>query len=622
MRLRPDSIFKSALLIIAFSIANPLAAQPSASGAVEFTADEVHLQDTDVYQYRYRNWENADFGQWGSMSIGSRVQNIANTRRRILVWFDPLVLSARIPHIQRVEFRMKTTDLRDNPPNPILLYRVSEPWVEGLNTYHSGTVEPNAPPHVTTWNQQPDWDARRVWARHQTTRVGDIYVWTWDITELVREWLAFRHGNFGFILVGEGEGSRSYFQPFNSSESSKDYLRPTIVVNGDGGPIVVGPGPEPGPESDLLLHFDFTRKPNRHQVTDLSGRNHHGIIHGAEWIGDKGIYLDRRGDYVEVPHPDLHSDQGLTLVVDCTPLSYNNAWSNLIWKGNYPDCTRNCENREFSLWLSNNGYAHFTATSKDNVGKGQTAIETPPGSFDQGAMITAVIDSGAGLMRIYLDGVEYAAGPFSKAGIRTSEESLFIGGIAEKVLGQYFHGYIRSVRIYGRALELDEIRGMTRPKPKNRLVAKDLCFPDNAVIRGHWGSAIPINEDVHFQKCDRNNLERGFRIRNGMFTHPGNRGPSEMIYEHDGSEGVLSGYATVLDCVPSCGRAGTVKFIIEGDGRVLWESGLIKQADPGKPFRIGLGGIRELRLIAEDGGNGNGEDWAAWLNLELESSIN
>jgi hypothetical protein len=435
--------------------------------------------------------------------------------------------------------------------------------------------------------------------------------------------LTVRHGNFGFVLVGEGEGPRSYFQPFSSAESTREDLRPSIVVNGDGGSVVVGPGPNPGSTSDLLLHYDFTRKPSRNQVTDLSGKGHHGIIHGAEWIGDKGLYLDRRGDYVEVPNtPLLHADRGLTIVVDCTPFSNNNAWANLIWKGNYPDCTRSCENREFSIWLGRNGYLHFTATAKDGVGKGQTVVETPPGSFEQGAVITALIDSDARSMKVYIDGVEYAAGSFSPSGIRTTEGSLFIGGPAEKLQQHYFHGYVRSVRIYGRVLELPEIRQMTRPKTRDRLVKQDLYFPDNAVIRGQWGSAIPINEDVHFQKCDRNNLERGFRIQNGLFAHPGKRGPSEIIYEHDGSQAVLSGYATVLDCLPSCGRAGSVKFIIEGDGRVLWESHLIKQADPGKPFRVGLGGIRELRLIVNDGGNGNGEDWAAWLNLDLESTVN
>lgn len=620
MFLRHTYLFTS-LLITAALPTSSAAAQDTYGGPVQLSADQVHLQDVDVYQYRYRNWQNANWGQWGSISIGSLVQNIPDTRRRILIWFDPSVLTERVPHIERVEFCMKTQGLRTDPDNPIRLFRVTEPWNEGLGTYHTGQVEPNAPANMTNWNQQPSWDANRVWARQRLVHEGDVQIWVWDITELVREWLAVTHGNFGFVLVGEGEGTRSFFQSFSSSESTREDLRPMIVVNGGRGPAVTDP--EPNPTSDLLLHFDFTQEPDRNQVSDLSGKGHHGIIHGAEWVENKGLYLDRRGDYVEVPHNSgMHSDRQLTIVVDCTPLSYNNAWSNLIWKGNNPDCTGNCENREFSIWLGMNGFVYFAATSKEGVGKGQTVVQTPPGSYDQGAVITALIDSDSRLMKVYIDGVEYAAGTFSPTGIRTSEGSFFIGGPSDKLQSHYFNGYVRSVRIYGRTLELNEIRAMTRPKTRNRLMAQDLYLPDNAVIRGQWGSAIPMNEDVHFQKCDRQNLERGFRIQNGLFAHPGNRGPSEIVFEHDGSEAKLSGFATVLDCAPRCGRSGSVQFIIDGDGRLLWESGLIKQADPAQPFRIGLEGIHELRLIVNDGGNGNQEDWAAWLNLNLDNARN
>jgi len=89
------------------------------------------------------------------------------------------------------------------------------------------------------------------------------------------------------------------------------------------------------------------------------------------------------------------------------------------------------------------------------------------------------------------------------------------------------------------------------------------------------------------------------------------------VYYHDGSALTLSGYATVLDCLHYCGRAGSMEFIVVGDGRELWRSGPIFQKAAGAAFSINLAGVRELRLVVTDGGNGNAEDWGAWLNLEV-----
>jgi len=64
-------------------------------------------------------------------------------------------------------------------------------------------------------------------------------------------------------------------------------------------------------------------------------------------------------------------------------------------------------------------------------------------------------------------------------------------------------------------------------------------------------------------------------------------------------------------------RAGSMEFIVVGDGRELWRSGPIFQKAAGAAFSINLAGVRELRLVVTDGGNGNAEDWGAWLNLEV-----
>jgi hypothetical protein len=116
-------------------------------------------------------------------------------------------------------------------------------------------------------------------------------------------------------------------------------------------------------------------------------------------------------------------------------------------------------------------------------------------------------------------------------------------------------------------------------------------------------------------------IEGGLGIADGLFVHPGNDGPTEVVYRHNGFPAILRGQATVVDCIGPCGGRGSVAFVIRGDGRELWNSGLMRQAEPGKEFAVDMTGVREARLIATDGGNGTAQDWAAWLALEIRNSI-
>ena len=57
---------------------------------------------------------------------------------------------------------------------------------------------------------------------------------------------------------------------------------------------------------------------------------------------------------------------------------------------------------------------------------------------------------------------------------------------------------------------------------------------------------------------------------------------------------------------------GSVKFIIEADGKALWQSPTVK---PGKlhTFDVNLTGVKTLTLRTEDAGDGRSSDWALWL---------
>jgi hypothetical protein len=148
------------------------------------------------------------------------------------------------------------------------------------------------------------------------------------------------------------------------------------------------------------------------------------------------------------------------------------------------------------------------------------------------------------------------------------------------------------------------------------LTTDRLYDPDDSVTRGSWGSVTRIAGESAFAKAS----DAGQPVDDGFFVHPGSGGPTEIVYSHDGSPVTLRGRGTVIDCVDYCGSAGTVSFAIHGNGSELWNSGLVRHGGPGQSFAVSLEGVSEIRLISSDGGNGTGEDWAAWLDLEIVNS--
>lgn len=67
----------------------------------------------------------------------------------------------------------------------------------------------------------------------------------------------------------------------------------------------------------------------------------------------------------------------------------------------------------------------------------------------------------------------------------------------------------------------------------------------------------------------------------------------------------------------SAGDQGSVEFIVIGDGRILWQSGLMKGKQPAKLVDVDLSGIKILGLRVTDGGDGSGSDHADWAEARI-----
>src|SRR6185369_8882720 len=61
----------------------------------------------------------------------------------------------------------------------------------------------------------------------------------------------------------------------------------------------------------------------------------------------------------------------------------------------------------------------------------------------------------------------------------------------------------------------------------------------------------------------------------------------------------------------------TAEFIVIGDGKELWRSGILKKADGAKSLKVNIAGVRRLILQVKAGPTGGGGDQCDWVNARL-----
>jgi NPCBM/NEW2 domain. len=102
-------------------------------------------------------------------------------------------------------------------------------------------------------------------------------------------------------------------------------------------------------------------------------------------------------------------------------------------------------------------------------------------------------------------------------------------------------------------------------------------------------------------------FERGF----------GTHAESSLLVLLDGKASEFTAQVGIDDEVE--GRQPAVEFIIIGDGKKLWSSGVVHLGDPARPCSVQLAGVQKLELVVTDGGNGNYYDHADWADAKFET---
>jgi len=62
---------------------------------------------------------------------------------------------------------------------------------------------------------------------------------------------------------------------------------------------------------------------------------------------------------------------------------------------------------------------------------------------------------------------------------------------------------------------------------------------------------------------------------------------------------------------------GSVEFVVSGDKKELWRSGVMKSGQPAKTVDVTLNGVKVLMLRATDGGDGESNDHADWADAQI-----
>jgi alpha-galactosidase len=103
-------------------------------------------------------------------------------------------------------------------------------------------------------------------------------------------------------------------------------------------------------------------------------------------------------------------------------------------------------------------------------------------------------------------------------------------------------------------------------------------------------------------------FERGF----------GTHSESSLLIQLNGKATSFTAQVGIDDEVS--GHDPAVEFVLYGDKKKLWSSGIIRLGDAAKNCSVQLTGIQKLELVVTDGGNGNYYDHADWADAKFETN--
>jgi hypothetical protein len=103
----------------------------------------------------------------------------------------------------------------------------------------------------------------------------------------------------------------------------------------------------------------------------------------------------------------------------------------------------------------------------------------------------------------------------------------------------------------------------------------------------------------------------GITYERGVGTHP----PGEFHVRLDGG---TKRFTSLVGIDAESGDKGTAEFVVVGDNKTLWKSGVMKGGQAPKKADVNLDGVKLLKLIVTVGGDNYGHDHTDWADAKFE----
>ena len=181
------------------------------------------VADSYVYAYDWHNWDNANFGAYGSLNAG---YSSIGGESRVYIKFN--LSNIDVNSLKKADLRLQNGAQYAGTDNIDLgIYAVKSSWNEGNGTYHSGVDELNAPANQITWHNQPTIDTNLI-ATFNPSNYQQGSMMTIDITNLVKSWKT-SIDNYGLVIKPLITSGNSQWI-FSSRESPYKDTRPALII--------------------------------------------------------------------------------------------------------------------------------------------------------------------------------------------------------------------------------------------------------------------------------------------------------------------------------------------------------------------------------------------------------
>jgi alpha-galactosidase len=145
----------------------------------------------------------------------------------------------------------------------------------------------------------------------------------------------------------------------------------------------------------------------------------------------------------------------------------------------------------------------------------------------------------------------------------------------------------------------------------NRLSAQTVWLDDLDLSTATQGFGVPMKN----KSVDRNVITiSGKKFDRGFGTHS----ESSLLIQLNGKATLFTANVGIDDEVK--GQKPAVEFVVYGDKKKLWSSGIMHFGDAPIACSVPVEGVQKLELVVTDGGNGNYYDHADWADAKFTTT--